>query len=62
MTGERVWRQCGECYAFCNNIHHDRFGCILVMILGGASLEGHIAAGGTGMKSSEQLSDLMLMQ
>ncbi|TWW56335.1 hypothetical protein D4764_08G0003220 [Takifugu flavidus] len=37
---ERVWRCCGERYAACNIIQHDRFGGGSVMVWGGISLEG----------------------
>ncbi len=37
---ERVWRNCGECYAACNIIQHDRFGGWSVMVWGGISIEG----------------------
>ncbi len=37
---ERVWRSCGECYAACNIVQHDRSGGGSVMVWGGISMEG----------------------
>uniref|UniRef100_A0AAY5KJW3 Tc1-like transposase DDE domain-containing protein n=1 Tax=Esox lucius TaxID=8010 RepID=A0AAY5KJW3_ESOLU len=48
---KRVWRRCGERYAACNIIHHERFGGGSVMVWGGICLEGrtdlHMLANGT---------------
>lgn len=53
----------------CNFVQHDQFGSGAGMVWGGLSLEGrtdlHMLANrglGTGMKSSEPLSDLTLVQ
>ncbi|KAI4874581.1 hypothetical protein NFI96_006056 [Prochilodus magdalenae] len=37
---DRLWRRRSECYAACNIIQHDWFGCGSVMVWGGISLEG----------------------
>nr|ABV31711.1 transposase [Salmo salar] len=40
---DRVWRCCGECFAACNILQHDRFGGGSVMVWGGISLGGRTA-------------------
>ncbi len=58
MTLERVWRNCGECYAACNIVQHDWFGGGSVMVWGGISIEGRTSrtrvSGAGGGRSNKE--------
>ena len=61
---ERVWRHCGERYAACNILQHDMLASRSVMAWGGKCMSYLTVPWlllGTRMKSSERLSDLMLV-